>query len=123
MDILKSFTSYFKEKAAPMIKLADSNRIILPFNKEPLCPVNNDEYLNQLTSSFHSSSRFKLTPRQLQCAQLILNGQTIKEISTQLNLSHRTIETYINNIKSKLYCKNKTELIIKLTAMLKTKQV
>ena len=60
-----------------------------------------------------------LSKRQLSCANLLLSGLTQKEIAAYLNLSPRTIETYIENIKQKLQCRNKTDLIIKLTELLK----
>lgn len=60
-----------------------------------------------------------LSKRQLNCAKLLLTGMTTREIAVFLNLSPRTIESYIENIKIKLHCQNKTELIIKLSEYLK----
>jgi DNA-binding CsgD family transcriptional regulator len=37
-----------------------------------------------------------------------------KEIGRKLNISHRTVETHIEQIKNKLNCVNKAELYIKL---------
>lgn len=56
-----------------------------------------------------------LSSREKQCAYFLLNGMTAKEIGHQLGLSNRTIETYIEHIKIKLQCRNKTQLIIALT--------
>lgn len=56
-----------------------------------------------------------LSKREISCANLLLSGMTYKEIAIQLNLSYRTIETYIENLKQKLHCRNKTELVLKLT--------
>lgn len=60
-----------------------------------------------------------LSKRQLSCANLLLSGMTQREIAAHLNLSQRTVETYIENIKVKLHCRNKTELILKLTEIIK----
>lgn len=56
----------------------------------------------------------KLSKRELDCAALLLNGLTSKEIGSHLSLSYRTIEDYINSLKRKLNARNKSELIVKL---------
>lgn len=60
-----------------------------------------------------------LSKQQLICAKLLLKGMTAKEIANYLNLSPRTIESYIDVIKNKLGCHNKTELILKLSELFK----
>jgi len=55
-----------------------------------------------------------LTARENQCAYYLLDGMTAKEIGKELELSPRTIESYIDNIKCKLLCKNKAQLIVQL---------
>jgi len=59
-----------------------------------------------------------LTTREHQCAHYLLNGMTAKEIGKQLDLSPRTIESYIENIKFKLCCRNKVQLILALTKVI-----
>jgi LuxR family transcriptional regulator, quorum-sensing system regulator SolR len=53
-----------------------------------------------------------LSKQQRICAKFLLRGISIKEIAVRMNLSPRTIETYID-MKSKFRCGNRTELIIK----------
>ena len=55
-----------------------------------------------------------LTKMQRACASLLSKGYTAKAIGNQLNISARTVEAHINNIKEKLACRNKTQLILKL---------
>jgi DNA-binding NarL/FixJ family response regulator len=52
-----------------------------------------------------------LSDRELQVFELIGHGLTIREIAGKLQLSPKTIETYRENIKTKLDVDNSTELI------------
>jgi DNA-binding CsgD family transcriptional regulator len=119
MDLLKSFREYFREKAEPIIKQAENQKLILPFNetldiKSLLTSVENNEILP--SKPCHNDF---LTNRQFGCCSLLLKGKTAKEIGAILNLSTRTVEHYFDVIKTKLDCKNKAELIFKLTSLMK----
>jgi DNA-binding CsgD family transcriptional regulator len=57
-----------------------------------------------------------LSARELECLFLQLRGHSAKRIGETLGLSKRTIESYIDNIKTKLGCLNKSELLV--TAMM-----
>jgi DNA-binding NarL/FixJ family response regulator len=52
----------------------------------------------------------QLSDRELEVFQLIGRGQTTRQIAERLNLSIKTIETYRENIKSKLGLRNGSEL-------------
>ena len=52
-----------------------------------------------------------LTEREAQCAAFLMVDCTLKEIGACLNLSPRTIEFYVNNMKQKLNCLNRQHLI------------
>ena len=56
----------------------------------------------------------KITPRERTCLMQLIKGKTSKQIADSLKLSIRTIESYLNNIKHKLGCKTKSELILKI---------
>lgn len=57
----------------------------------------------------------KLSRREVQCIDYLLQGLSNKLIAAELHLSQRTIESYVDSIKIKLCCRNKMELIIALT--------
>lgn len=75
-----------------------------------------DEGLS-LNTSYYSignhPNKYKLTRRELECVFLLTRGKSAKEISVLLSLSKRTIESYIENIKNKMHCNNKAELLVK----------
>lgn len=106
LDLLQNYGHYFKEKANLLIDHFEKDKIILSNTIEI------DD--SALTNQFYLSN---LSNRQLQCANLLLEGNTVKEIAAYLNLSPRTIETYIDHLKHKLNCHTKTDLIVKLTKL------
>lgn len=56
----------------------------------------------------------KLTNRESEIAQLIVNNFTCKEIARKLNLSHRTIEVHKANLMKKLGVRSKSDLKSKI---------
>jgi DNA-binding CsgD family transcriptional regulator len=54
-----------------------------------------------------------LSKREKECLQYLTRGMTAKQIARILNLSPRTIEFYIENMKNKLECHNRIELVAK----------
>jgi len=54
-----------------------------------------------------------LSARESQCLFYLIRGKTAKEIAAYLQLSQKTIETYIHRIKIKLACQTKSQLIEK----------
>lgn len=51
------------------------------------------------------------TQREAQCMVLLLKGKSIITTAHELLLSPRTVEFYLNNMKAKLQCRTKLELI------------
>ncbi|HAT1973098.1 LuxR C-terminal-related transcriptional regulator [Legionella pneumophila serogroup 1] len=56
---------------------------------------------------------YGLTDREQECVFLLIRGKSAKEIGALLSLSKRTIESYIENIKNKMDCRNKAEILVK----------
>lgn len=64
-----------------------------------------EKTLKELTSSFGTSvseKKLKLSPREVEIANLIKNGVSSKEICDMLNISFKTVETHRNKIRKKL---------------------
>lgn len=55
-----------------------------------------------------------LTRREAECTIWLIKGETVKGTAKQLELSPRTVEFYLKNIKTKLSCNTKSEMVIKL---------
>lgn len=52
-----------------------------------------------------------LTAREEECAIFLMQGSSLKEIAKSLGLSPRTIEFYFKNIKNKLNCRTKFQMM------------
>lgn len=109
---LEKFAKNFKEQSKLLIKMADEEKIVKPwrngYRNIDLKSASNDSNLSD------RSTYIKLTKREMQVAQLIIEGKTAKESASHLDISMRTVESYIENIKNKLACNRKGDLIVKL---------
>lgn len=56
---------------------------------------------------------FHLTPRELQCLQLLIQNYSTLEIASNLSMTERTVNFHIQNINHKLGTKNKYQSISK----------
>jgi len=52
-----------------------------------------------------------LSQREIECLQQVVLGKTAKEIAFYFQISPRTVETHLTNIKNKLNCSRKSEMI------------
>jgi len=56
----------------------------------------------------------QLSQRERECVNYMAKGYTAKKIAKELNISNRTVEAYLDNVKRKLRCQNRAELIYKI---------
>lgn len=124
IELIKCFIRYFNDTASQLIDAKDTRKLAVYtnigegsfFNFEDPYDL---EQINNFIMATNSKKYPILTPRgevllsqrEKQCMHLISFGKTAKEIGLELDISHRTIELYIKNIKSKTNAQNKTELI------------
>lgn len=57
-----------------------------------------------------------ITKREVDCVFYLLRGNSMKMIAKNLNLSPRTVESYLEQIRIKLKCTNRSDLIEKCLA-------
>ena len=73
--------------------------------------------INRLNKDKPTDLSSVLTPRQQQIIELIVKGNTYKEISQVLYISIETVRTHIKKIYKSLHVKNKAEAITKYLRM------
>jgi DNA-binding NarL/FixJ family response regulator len=78
------------------------NNLLITHNKTNLEIIKNDRDLD--------FDHF--TKRELEILSYVISGFSAKKIGLFLKISHRTVEKYIENLRAKLKCKNKTELAL-----------
>jgi DNA-binding CsgD family transcriptional regulator len=66
---------------------------------------------------FHKGQKITLTPREFQCLKYLMQGYSAKQTAQVLNISPRTIECYLKNIKEKAECRTQLELLSKVVRL------
>lgn len=56
----------------------------------------------------------RLCRRDVQCLVYLLMGKSPKQIGRILNISHRTVESYIQQLRERVKCHNRSALIEKI---------
>lgn len=111
IEVLEKFCLYFKNNAHQMLEILAKKDNRLNFDK-----YSEDSWENYLLSQQTDSNEtpysnsMGISNRELQCVQLVLKGMTAKEIALKLNISPRTVDRHIYNIKQKLNFRTRTEL-------------
>ena len=122
LDLLDGFLSFFNKKIERDSALLKSYKIIFRSEEnkskkqinEDLTlfntPNNRQLFLNAI-SLFNENY---VTKKEMECARLLMEGNTSKEIARCLGVSYRTIESRVDSLKNKFYARNKCDLLIKL---------
>ncbi len=117
LGLFEKFLFYFKDQASELIATADKNPVKLEghqinshsktSNSEPKIPK-----LPKHSFWLYYHNRWvKLSNKEYQVLSLTAHGFPIPEISEELFISKRTVETHVVNIKIKFQEKSKTEII------------
>lgn len=124
--ILNKFTDYFMQEWRPNLLKMETYMINMGelmgpkyFAINPLFSANNRlkkiqflRKINKIDDQLITPVEF--SPRELTCINFFLKGKSAREIGELTGLSRRTVEHYLENIKSKIGCFSKSELFQRL---------
>jgi DNA-binding CsgD family transcriptional regulator len=114
LDLLMSFIRYFKREASDLINKARKENFNI---KSTLGKVFVEGIPTPLLNTDPQVKRFlnmvnPLTTRERQCLELFKKGKTAQMTGAILGISQRTVEHYFDNIKNKLGCSSKADLLL-----------
>lgn len=122
VPLLQKFINYFEKYAFEKVDININSQelIFLPTYHviQPMA-VDIDNLSDVLLGlDFTDSFDFKstilnpaLTSRESQCLSLVAQGYTMKSAAKKLEISHRTVEQHLRNIKEKLGLQTKSQLV------------
>jgi DNA-binding CsgD family transcriptional regulator len=113
MEQIQRFISIFKDKTTQLVQTAarECRYTLDPTRISNIRGLSSHKSVNRLGFSIQFSKR------EIECIAFIMMGLTIPEMGTHMSLSPRTVEYYINNIKSKLGCFRKAEVLTQIKRM------
>ncbi len=83
-----------------------------PVDNNVPCPMRTDTRKQQRYYFFDAPlDGLYITHREAECAYLMLHGYTNTEVAHRLNLSPRTVEYYLKNMRDRLCCYSKIHLL------------
>lgn len=122
IERIEVYTEYFLVKAHSIIKDAEKQSLIVNEEMVDLIPgfsawEDNDDiyskfFLEQKMIYFINDERYFFTKRETECIRQLAYGRSSKSIANLLNISPKTVEIHLENIKRKLKCHYKEEIMI-----------
>lgn len=115
-EVIEHFILYFREKFNAFLKKIDP-KILIPFSIQHLIetPVLNekiDDFFKETPiNRFQIEEKLGISYREMQCLIWAIKGKTSKEIARLLKLSHRSVEKYLDNIKTKMDCLSRGQMV------------
>ncbi len=116
VPILKKFAAYFKDKFSQELKNVNPNKLITSTVRIEKSSLDEKQKVQTFFSDLNINSykiddNFSLSKKEFECLFYLVQGRTMKEIARFMNVSFRTVEFHLNNVKKKLHCNKKSQLI------------
>lgn len=120
--LLERFIDYYNHKTADFITKIDK-KSFANFHQTFNFGQNDLPYETEKVKQFLQATQYDtkyiryndnntvLSPRQIECLKYLSEGYNMKRIASVLNLSPRTVEFYLNSIKTKTGCTSTKALI------------
>jgi DNA-binding CsgD family transcriptional regulator len=106
LHIFNAFIDYFKDEGRGIINAFKKEMISSPYKLEYKQENKKTQYYN-----FRTGNEFSLSAREYECLESVILGRSMRNIANSLNLSPRTVETHIKNIKRKAGFDTKDQLV------------
>jgi DNA-binding CsgD family transcriptional regulator len=124
IDALQRFTLYFKDKGAKLLRTVHQKPIVFNDYENETADIEFktlDQFINTLVKSdklrftYEDAGEIRfLSKQETICASYLILQFSMREIAIYMQISARTVETYLNNIKIKLGCLSKSNLVNEL---------
>lgn len=120
LKMLEHFILYFKSRARHLIHPKNPENILITkdvpkINTSILCPSTYQKFLRDTKITKYNLTAKNIdifiSKRQTECLYHLSHGKSAKEIGRVLDLSPRTVEKYIENVKDKLGSCSTSKLI------------
>jgi len=109
-DLLNQFFLYFKDKTSDIISVLEKEPMCFPESKFLKLETEDKSYSDFYQSTNVRKMRFKFssnskelffTKREFEVLSLYAKGKSAKEVAEILQISSRTVETYLYNVKNR----------------------
>ena len=110
IEVLMRFAAQFQDQAADLITGAADNRFYFAPDRQP----QSVKIIKQLSKSIVVSGQqgeVEITLKELEVLRFVCQGFSVKQIASHLFRSPRTIECHIGNLRLKLGCHKKSDLV------------
>lgn len=121
LNLFKNFSEYFLYQACDLITDSEKQPLIMPkkYQEIFLTPIDQHYTTNySLAKNFlargsevHLDGFKVLSSQEKKCIYFASHGYSAGEIALNMNLSKRTVESYLNNARNKTGCRNIVELV------------
>ncbi len=113
LPMIEHFLKLFKKENQKLFEQATENQVSFPLVKQGSRKETNLEMERLLLLKKMDLLPLELTRQERRLLSYMKHGFTSGYIANEMKLSNRTVENYIVNIKEKLFCTSKSELIFK----------
>lgn len=123
IDLIDNFILYFREKAAKLLQQTWENKIpsshpaiYLSENNVINEPNTRQAFLKAVTPKRYFirdafGNTVTIPAGEVNCLRLLIRGRSGKEIAAAMNISPRTVETYMERVKNRLSCYTRKQLL------------